>query len=96
VLPEIVPELKIFVSVPCNAIDEVTVLAVAATGIWLAVMPERPLLPALQLLVVAPPFTSVHNVAPVPEIVPEDSILESVPCSATEEVTVLAVAAIGT
>jgi hypothetical protein len=42
-VPETVPELRILLSVPCKAIEEVTVLDVAATGICEAVMPESPL-----------------------------------------------------
>ena len=44
-VPETVPELRILLSVPCKAMEEVTVLEVAATGICEAVMPERPFPP---------------------------------------------------
>jgi len=49
-VPETVPELRILLSVPCKAMEEVTVLEVAATGTCEAVMPESPLLPPLQVV----------------------------------------------
>jgi len=51
--------------------------------------------PPLHPEVVAPPFESVQSDAPVPETVPEVRIFVSVPWSATEDVTVVAVAATG-
>jgi len=59
-VPETVPELRILLSVPCKAIEEVTVLEVAATGICEAVMPERPLLRVAQVQVETPPDGVPH------------------------------------
>lgn len=50
--PATVPAVRILVSVPCKAMLEVTVLAVAATGICPAVMPDKP---------PPPPATHVHT-----------------------------------
>ena len=80
--------------VPLRASDEVTLVAVAAIGTWPVVIPDKPAFkhPA----VVAPPLESVQSVAATPETVPALRIEVSVPCIALDEVTVVALAAIGT
>jgi hypothetical protein len=52
---EIVPALASPASLPTTGTEEVTVVAVAAIGTWLAVMPDSPLLPPMHAAS-APPF----------------------------------------
>lgn len=48
-VPATVPELRRFVSVPWMALEDVTVLAVAAIGTCVAVMPDKPFPPVAQV-----------------------------------------------